>query len=301
MINNDIGVCIPTYNRPKELHRLLMSISQNFKVYVSDNGSMLTDSFKAQHSNVYIKGLQGPPISMFANWNSAAKLATTAWIAIPSDDDIYYQNSFNIIKSGIETYKDADIIIFGHHVVDDHYKVLSSWKPVYENHIAPDGFFSSRYGVDARMPSIFFKRRLLEKLEFFDEDLILTGSDSDLIQRALLEGQAVFIPEIVAGYRVWRGGATHKTIATDAWMSDIETWTVKLEKRLKQIPKYEKLARKIRSEIYARNLLAGINHLRYQKLTKNCFQHLIHHSYPIHAKFITQLKIFYAVLLSLKK
>lgn len=296
MTTCNIGICIPTYNRPVELNTLLKKIPSRIHVYVSDNGLMLTEAFKAQHANVHFRGTAGTPVPMFVNWNFAAKMADNDWVAIPSDDDVYYENSFDIIEKTIESHADADLIIFGHNVVDDNYEIVSSWTPEYACHMAPDGFFPFRYSVNARMPSIFFRRRLLENLDFFDERFLLTASDSDLIQRALLTGRSVFVPEIVSGYRTWRNSATYSTISTRAWMVDVEKWAVKMESTLQQIPAYEASAGTIRAEIFARNLHAGLYHLRCKGLRGQAVRHFLNTEFPWRATLSTKMKLIYQLV-----
>lgn len=287
------SLAIPTYKRYDELQRLLATIPLDVSVHISDNGATLPANFQQEHSNATVCKIS-PPIFMFKNWNFAIKMSTEKWVAIPSDDDIYFKDSFEIIEKYLEKYAEADVIIFGHNNVDENYKKIGEWQPLLlEEFSAPDGFERFKYGVSARMPSIFFKHSLLIKLGYFDTHFQLTAADSDLVQRALMVGNSVFVPEIVSGYRVWQSGATHNTISTLAWMREIDYWGSKIEKLLMDIPKYKNEASSIRAELYASNLLAGVVQTRRSGGYRSAWNHILHCKYPLRAKMKTQLRLLF--------
>ncbi|MEQ1532695.1 MAG: glycosyltransferase family 2 protein [Sideroxydans sp.] len=288
----NLGIAIPTYNRQDQLGTLLEAIPKQYQIYVSDNGRYLSELFRGRFPLVHFKELAGEPVKMFANWNLAARMVNEDWVVIPSDDDIYFEKSFEIISDYLDRYKTADVVIFGHQTVDGNYQKINEWKPqeLVECE-APNGFEYFKYGVFARMPSIFFKRNLLEELGYFDEYFKITAADSDLVQRALIKGRSVFVPEVVSGYRVWLGGATHNTIGTVEWMSDVDYWGRKIEEILHEIPKYSKEASTIRSEIYALNLFAGVVSAKRSGGYSSAWIHFKNCSYPYRARLQTQLRL----------
>jgi hypothetical protein len=291
-MTNKIGVAIPTYNREDQLCNLLEIIPKNIPIYVSDNGNCLSINFKEHFEAVTFRSISGAPVPPLENWNIAAKMVKEEWVVIPSDDDVYYKNSFKIIEKYLEEYSSADIVIFGHNVIDKNYKKIYEWKPKNINYYdAPNGFNQFKYGVDARMPSIFFKTKFLEKLGFFDESFKMTAGDSDLVQRALINGISVFVPQVVSGYRVWTDGSTHKTIGTAEWMQEIDKWGKKIEEILLNIPQYHDEASTIRAEIYARNLSAGITNNKKTKGWYAAWGHMNRCNYPYKALVRTQLRI----------
>jgi len=253
-----LGVCIPTYNRPRELERLLASIAPGVRVFVSDNGDHLPPEFRRRFPAVAFQGTDGPAVGMFANWNRAARMADTEWVLVPSDDDIYFPGSFDHLAAAVARHPAAGIIVFGHHIVGDAYEVLSTWQPAAGVFAAPLGFERFKYGVDARMPSVLLRRSALERLGFFDEHFRYAASDSDLVQRALLQFDAVFVPTVVSGYRVWQQSATRSTLATPGWLADVDYWGGRIEALLRSIPHFAAQARRVRDELYATNLLAGL-------------------------------------------
>lgn len=283
------GIAVPTFNRYEVLKKLLDTIPVSVSVFISDNGATLPESFQQQYPNAGV-GKVFPPVLMFPNWNLAANSVQADWVAIPSDDDVYYPKSFSIIERCLEQYDDMDMIVFGHNTIDADGNVLNKWIPQLETCIAPAGFLKFKYGVDARMPSVFVKTALFKVLGGFDEGFRITAADSDFIQRAALIGNVQFVPEVVSGYRVWEGGLTHKKIASAEWMEEIDRWGARIMAFCKEreINLYTKT---LRDEIYARNLLAGLASAKRSGGYSASWNHLTSCRYPYRAHLRTQLRL----------
>lgn len=89
-----------------------------------------------------------------------------------------------------------------------------------------DGLIHHFIHIQARMPAIFFKKDFLDRIGYFDTDNFkITAADSELIQRALILGKSLYIPEVIANYRMWGGNLTNKTIASDQWLIEVARWT----------------------------------------------------------------------------
>lgn len=288
------SLAVPTFERYDELQKLLDSISKSVSIYISDNGSTLPASLLQQYSNAVVSKVF-PAVLMFPNWNLAANLVQTEWLAIPSDDDIYYPESFQIIERCLEQYADMDMIVFGFNTINADGQVLSSWIPQLETCIAPSGFVNFKYGVDARMPSILIKLKLFKELGGFDEGFRFTAADSEFVQRAALIGDVQFIPEVVAGYRVWEGGMTHNKISSVEWMEEIDRWCHRISSFCKErnINIYSK---RINDEIYARNLVGGIIGARKSSGYMAAWAHLTRCRYPFRALVRTQLSLWYKLV-----
>lgn len=290
---SSFSVCVPTYDRPVELATLLESIGPGVRVFVSDNGNLLTPEFRARFPSVTFKCAGSPAVPMFANWNLAAKMADTDWLLVPSDDDIYYPGAFDAIAAATAANPDAGILIFGHNLVGEAYEVLETWQPSAAAMRAPGGLEPFKFGVPARMPSVAIRRSAMEQLGFFDERYVYTASDSDLVQRALVAFDAAFVPDVISGYRVWQRSATHSTLATAGWLADIDYWGLKMEGLLRATARYRSQAARIRDELYARNLLAGLALLRRKGDGAQCRAHFRASRYPFGARWKTQLKIWW--------
>ncbi len=297
--DNSIEVAIPTYKRDFYLDKLLATIPPHIKVSVSDNGDTVSSDLKSKFLNVSF--ISHPSvIDIFENWNSAAKNATSKWVVIPSDDDLFYANAFEIIERYTLKYPDADVIIFGHNVIDEHNVTKPGWQFANEEVFnRPLGYDVFKYGVDARMPAIVFKKKKISELDFFDPQYKLTAGDSDLVQRALLTGKAVFVPEIIGAYRVWGGNLTNQKIATQQWLTEIDYW----QNKIKTIAKacYQNIANqpdfdRIADEVYAQNLLGGIINTKSKSGFVASFTFFKSVRFPWRAKLITQLRIIKAII-----
>lgn len=286
-----LAVSIPTYNREYYLTKLINSIPENIQIAVSDNGGFLTEVEFGNHPHL-VKVSHNEVLPIFENWNAAIiASASTDYIAIPSDDDCYIKSEFPFICNVLNKY-DADVFIFGNNFIDENDKVVGNYCPEeYEVFQAPFGFKKFLYGVDVRMPSIILRRSFLDKIGYFDHNsFTLTAADSELIQRALLLGSAVFVPRIVSCYRVWPGGLTDQKLASKHWMDEIDVWTNKIIK----LGREEAISvnwNKYKDEIYARNLLAGCYNLYKMKNYRDVIAHLKTTRYPWHAKLVSHLRL----------
>ena len=302
-----IAIAIPTYNRNNLLLRLISTIPNNVKVFISDNGSYVTPEIETQFNNLKVLK-HSKVISIFENWNSAlAAVNDCDYLAIPSDDDLYVSDQFQTIQAVIDN-NDADVFVFGNNFVNENDQVTGSFCPdkleVFES---PNGFRKFRFGVDVRMPSVFFKKSFLDELGYFDEKLFtLTAADSELVQRALLTGKVIFVPEIVSSYRVWSGSLTDQRIASAHWMREVDAWTNKISSlalvRLNDVEYSSFNWKQYKDEIFARNLLAGMSNLYKAKKYADLLTHFKTMRYPKHALLKTKLRILkQLVVCSLKR
>ncbi len=297
-----IAIAIPTYNRERLLSKLIQTIPSNIVISISDNGSFLPDHFAKEYKNVSIIKHQNV-LNMFDNWNAAIKnINEIDFIAITSDDDLYDINSFEFIQKTMNTH-DADVFIFGNNFIDENDHIIGKYCPKkYKFYHAPNGLNEFLYGVKVRMPSVFFKKSFLDKIGYFDEKLFnLTAADSELIQRALLFGKVAFIPKIVGSYRVWSGSLTAQKIASQRWMKEVEEWTNKIMKlatdsnlKFKNKMNWEKY----KDEIFARNLLSGLNNLYKSKKYKEVLTYYSQNRFPHKAFLKTKTKIFQKIICS---
>lgn len=294
-----IAIAIPTYDRNELLVKLLKTIPDDVLVFISDNGGKSTNSDFFQDKNYTVSVVSD--LSMFENWNNATSIAECDYIAITSDDDLYLPGAFDVVRDKISS-TDADVYIFGHLYVDSGDNVIGSYKiNKFSKELAPNGFLKYKFGVDSRMPSIFFKKSFLDEIGHFDIDnFSFTAADSELIQRALLKGSVAFFPEQVSCYKVWGGGYTDKKIATKEWLEQIDNWTKKIiELGVDESSFFsEKFSKKYSDEIYARNLYAGLANLFNQKKYRELLLFKEEARWPSNALVKTRLRIVWLLLKS---
>jgi GT2 family glycosyltransferase len=292
-----LGIAIPTYNRENYLRILLNSIPEEIEVAISDNGNCTSPEFKNEFSNREFYGTD-TPLKIFDNWRKSIEHLDTEWICLASDDDIFYENAFVSFFNYHKKFPDAEIIIFGHDFIDENGKVLGDWKtPHLIMADAPDGYNEFKFGVDSRQISVFFTKKLYQRVGGLDETFKVTAADSDFMQQALINGKALFVPEIVAGYRIWTKSVTNSFNVTKEWMEEVTLWQAKIQKELSKLgfPKGEIATNT--NEVLARNLLSGLYTLRKQGVgLKKSVNYLNEHKFPVHATLKTQLKILQCLL-----
>lgn len=297
----DITFAIPTYNRNDYLKQLLNSIpdNQGFKFAISDNGGFVLKETLTKHANqITIKSCK-EVIQMYDNWNLAISLVETKWFFIPSDDDLYYPEQIIKVSDALKKYGDADIIIFGHHVIDENDKILSSWLPDVEGEFEKgQGFEQFKFGVDARFPAILFRTSFVKKMGLIDSTYLFTAGDSLLIQKCLIYGKSVFIKQIIGAYRTWPNNFTNERIASKEWLEKIDRWQNELAIEIEKsgVLVYEK--KRIGDEVYARNLIGGLSSLKRNKGMLYAFRFLMQNRYPWFALLKTQARIFYTLVFS---
>ena len=282
-----LGIAIPAYKREYLLGRLLDSIKTNYPIVVSDNGGHLPPSFKDRYSRV--RFLAGPEVPTLENWNRAARALETQWIIMPGDDDLYYPESFTIIEQTLLSVPTADIVFFGHHIIDEEDNVKSDWIPEQMHLKAPDGFDKVRRGTPARPPGIAFKAELFRRLGGFCEDFKITAGDNDFYQRAALVGESVFVNAVVTGYRVWTFGSTMQAIATQGWLREIDLWCGRMRKLASE--HHYRYPKSLQDAIYLDNLSAGISALKERGGYRAAWRHFLASRYPFRSNPLSQLKL----------
>ena len=293
-----LGIAIPAYKRESLLARLLDSINTELPIVVSDNGGYLSDTFKARYPAV--KFLSGPEVTVLKNWNRAASSLDSEWIVMPGDDDLYYPDSFATMLEHLQAHPEADIAFFGHNIIDEQDKVTSSWQPSGALLSAPAGFEQISLGAPARPPSIAFRSALFRKLGGFNETFAVTAGDNHFYQRASLIGNTLFVPTIVSGYRVWNSGSTMSTIASRAWMQEIDFWCSNVQEFALNHSNYQ-YRNSLRDEIYTANLRAGIGALKSRGQYLGAWRHLLTNRYPYKASLLSQAKLLAHLLLPRRK
>lgn len=295
MSSSTFGIAIPSYKRPDMLARLLDSIDSDWAITVSDNGAHLDKAFKARYPRVNFL-VQPTVVSMWENWNLAARGSATDWVVLPGDDDLYYPGAFALIERTLRHHPDADIVLFGHHIIDENDRVIDTWQPELAALQAPDGFHRLRRGVPARPPGIAFRRTLFDRLDGFCENFGLAAGDNDFYQRAALIGRTVLVPEVVCGYRVWTSAGTTLTIASNAWLDDVDLWTGRVQSFASAHTSYH-YPDSLRDDIYMGNLRSGIKALKQQGQYRAAWRHAMSARYPLRAQPLSHLKMLVQLLL----
>jgi hypothetical protein len=220
-----LSIVIPTHNRNHLLAGLLDTVQGVAEeIVVRDNANGVARELVPLYPTV--KWIFGPEVPVLENWRICLSAATSEFVAIPSDDDLYTPSLKLVLDNLSPEAASADTIIAGHKTIDEKGRMLGEWRPPrFEVLAPPHGFVRFQFGVPARMPSIFFRNSFLRRIGSIDTSFRVTASDSELVQRALLKGTVAFVPEVVAAYRVWPGGGTALNQMTPLWMQEIDKWS----------------------------------------------------------------------------
>jgi len=292
---NDLTIVIPTYNRNEYLLKILNTIPANVNVIVCDNGGSVTNEIINRYKEFsFIRPDRA--LEMFENWNFAISKVKTKWFIIPSDDDIYYAGAFEKIASVINENGDTDVILFGHNIINEFDAVLSTWAPSHFQVLkAPEGYDYFKYGVEARLPSVIFKTDVATSYSLFKETYIYTAADSLLIQKMMLHGKTVLVPDVISGYRVWPNNFTSKLISTSGWLEKIDQWQDEIAVHVNEVYKTKYNTLHIKDEVYARNLIAGIINMKAKHGFGPTYTFFKSVRFPWNAKMVTKLNVIKAL------
>lgn len=256
-----IAVSIPTYNRPGDLRKLVNSIPDKYKVFISNNGSTLkSQDFR---ENVVVENLDSP-IEMFENWNNAVNISDGEYFLIPSDDDIYYEGAFEAVEKAVSSFPECDVFLWGVDLVDAQYSRIRSLDfGNYEAGIFKGGELFNRFSssLPFRMPCICFKKSFFDSLGGFDTEKKITASDSELIHKALISGCVYIDSHVIGGYRVWDKSLTSATNTKPQWFEELDLWVNGVRDFSKSIDKESLIPKDYRRKILYQNLCSGMSSL----------------------------------------
>lgn len=200
-----ISVIIPTYNRarylPEALESLIAQTYQDFEIVIIDDGS--NDDTK-NTIEPYLKNFPDKIKYFYQDnkgissaLNAGIRMANGKYICFLDDDDFYTSNSLQLRINAIREY-DVDIIIGKRRRLykrdslgiintyfSNRYKkcIIEKMRNLYlcDSSIFFQQAITKGFFVDTN--SILLKREFLEKIEFYDEKLVLS-LDIDMYFRA---------------------------------------------------------------------------------------------------------------------
>lgn len=187
--NNLIKISIITvcYNSAATIEKTLQSISNqtytNIEYIIVDGKSKdSTVSIVKQHMGLITKWISEPDKGLYDAMNKGIAMATGDIVGILNSDDTFYNNTVleEVAKFHTNNNIDASVGNIVQHKEDGNIvRRYSSkyWKPE-----------KLKIGFMPPHPSIFFKRRLFDRLGFYELGFII-GADYELISRFFLKGK----------------------------------------------------------------------------------------------------------------
>ncbi len=181
-----LSICIPTYNRPELLKRVLASlgdasafIGQNVELVISDNS---TDKQSEQIVHDFEKIWPGsityrhnvPGIPRIDNQNQAISLATGKWIQVLHDDDYLLPGGLTKILDELNQTKPTDrVLLFGVKVVDQNDQPLRSHTFLRKKYLQPAVALRQILSNSSmvRMPAIVIHRDAYNRVGLWESGL----------------------------------------------------------------------------------------------------------------------------------
>lgn len=120
-----ISICIPTYERPDYLKRLLDSIAKqtfrDFEVIITDDSSSdgVEELLFGSNYKFPLSYQRNPrPLGTPRNWMEGIKLASGHWIKIMHDDD-WFTDRYSLENFAAQIDEGADVLFSGYHAYEE--------------------------------------------------------------------------------------------------------------------------------------------------------------------------------------
>ncbi len=228
-----VSVLIVTYNSTQTITTVLESLNRqsyrDFEVILVDNAStdsttMLVEAFKAVSTyplrTIYLKDNKG-----FAGGNNIALgQAEGEYIALLNPDARATEGwlgelTHNLDKDGSAGICTSRVLTWDGSAVDSAGDVLLSTLRCFKRESEePDTYKKREYVFSACAAAAMYRRAMLDKIGFFDEDFFLQCEDTDLSMRAQIAGwKVLYLPEAVVYHKV--GHSIGKASATGIYYS----------------------------------------------------------------------------------
>ncbi|OGI18607.1 MAG: hypothetical protein A2287_10745 [Candidatus Melainabacteria bacterium RIFOXYA12_FULL_32_12] len=259
-----ISICLPNYNYEKFLREAIESVLEqtftNFELIIGDNAS--TDSsveIIKSYNDPRIKFYQNESnISLYANINKCKDQAQGELIGVLHSDDKYHPDFLQeVVEAYIENPNHKVFITgvnFWHHEKDE----LIPWHPYKTAGII------SKYEALMRLTAennignginVILHKDCFKKVEMYP-NRYKYAADYDLWMRLAEKFEFVYIPKVLAYYRIHDSNLSHKV------NKNLDMFKEGLEITEKNIIQSNVIPRKIKNEL---------NHISFKNATKQAF------------------------------
>ncbi len=140
-----LAICIPNYNRPQKLLRLLRVLAdqvtcgnlyEKVEICISDDCSTerpqpVVEAVRAEYPNVPVKFVQNESnIGMDYNFLRSVMISDSEYCWIIGNDDVPERSALERVLNYIDNRKDIDILVCPFNLYDEHDKVIVSIEPI---------------------------------------------------------------------------------------------------------------------------------------------------------------------------
>ncbi|NCW88805.1 MAG: glycosyltransferase family 2 protein [Chitinophagia bacterium] len=259
-----LSICIPAYERPDFLKRLLDSIAQqvfkDFEVIITDD-SVSRDNEELLFNTPYKFSIHyqrnARPLGTPLNWMEGIKHASGHWIKIMHDDD-YFTDKYALENFAAQLDEGADILFSGYYSYDERTQTkknktisLSAFQSIKrdpyrlfsDNLIGPPSVVLFRKSMQELYDS---KLKWLVDLEayvrmmrryscrYITQPLVTMSYNDSQVTNSCFREPSVEIPEALYYYKK-HGQATFRSIISyDGWWRLIRNLSIRSEGQLKE-------------------------------------------------------------------
>lgn len=261
------SVIIPLYNGAKYIGRTLDSVVtqtfRDFEIVLVNDGSPdnvgeVVKKYIAEHPGIKFIYMEQKNKGLGGARNTALKNSSGQIICLLDQDDIWYPQKLEKIDRAYNEDPSADVVSHDIIVFENGVKSVFRTGPAFFD-MARALIFK---GNLLRTPSVSFKKALIEKTGPFTEDrrLLHLVEDYDMWLRMAFAGaKFVFVPEVLAEYRVHDGNFSTSDISSLKTMMEGEKNVVRMN--------YKKLPRRTFADWY--NIRRRIGKIYYSACKKS--------------------------------
>lgn len=164
-----LSVITPSYNQGAYIEKTILSVkNQNydhFEHIIIDGGSK-DNTLRVLKKYPHLKWVSGKDNGQSSALNKGFRLAKGSIIGWINSDDTYTSNTFKHVVSFLEKHKNVDLIYSDCNFIDKNDNLIGVWKTHKFNY-----FFNLNYAQMIPQPTIFFRRSVLDKIGYLDENL----------------------------------------------------------------------------------------------------------------------------------
>ncbi len=240
---------IPHYNRVSYLEKTLQSVIDQWTEDLDMEIVVVDDDSKIEPPDQIIKKWAHPNLRLvknrtnlgqMANINQCIDLARGEWIHILHCDDYVLPGFYAAVQQTAAQFREAGAIFTRHQFVDDQGGVLfKSHRFLPEPGIIPGWFEKIATQQLIQTPSIVVKKSVYRDVGKFDTDFLMC-EDWEMWVRISSKFPVVFIPDVLAAYRLTQVSTTTEAFKHGAAIADHE----KAIQRIKKYHNNEIIARK---------------------------------------------------------
>ncbi len=211
-----LSVCIPAYNRPAGLRRLLCSIRSAATPAQERAIELIIDDSTTEDCQAVVKellsGWQGrwryqknpQRLGMVVNWNASLADARGEFILLIHDDDFLLPQGLSLLLETLtHRGEEYDVLLFGVHLVDGQGRCLRRQIPARATWLPPATAVRQllSHSSFVRFPGLVWRRSLLEQVGEFSEAY---GEATDVYQwlRFFAVAGVYTVPVATAAYTI---------------------------------------------------------------------------------------------------